>query len=231
MEIDFLGLNSPKYVDVERQSCKNSFTDSGNGGVETSLSLSTSSSLDSQRDILNFCESGNPAGTLRTLNASKTEQHSLILVSTPVFRPSPTTTTAGFLYDLNDNSTSLRNISELPVEPASLTMLYAGCPSTTVFNDALSEKADGTMYMVGNTSTRLADSARICTRKTGYTPTVAMARRATLARFLEKRLHRMNQARTSHQLMGKSLNAAYSEVFNQAITRSNKKKNKSQITL
>ncbi|KAL0396439.1 UNVERIFIED_CONTAM: hypothetical protein Scaly_0092300 [Sesamum calycinum] len=227
MEIDFLGLKSPKY-DVERQSCKNSFTDSGNGGVETSLSLSTSSSLDSHRDILNFCESGNPAGTLRTLNASKTEQPSLILVSTPVFRPSPTTTTAGFLYDLNENSTNLRNISELPVEPASLTMLYAGCPST-VFNDALSEKADGTMYMVGNTPTRLADSARICTR-TGYTPTVAMARRATLARFLEKRLHRMNQGRTSHHLMGKSLNAAYSEAFSKAITRSSKKKNKGQIT-
>ncbi|KAK4430427.1 hypothetical protein Salat_1343400 [Sesamum alatum] len=225
MEIDFLGLNSSKH-DVERQSCKNSFTDSANGGVETSLSLSTTSSLDSHRDILNFCQSGNSTSTLRSLNASKTEQPSLILVSTPVFRPTPTTT-AGFLYDLNDNSTNLRNMSELPAEPAaSLTMLYAGCPST------VSEKADGTtMYMVGNTSTRLADNARICTR-TGYTPTVAMARRATLARFLEKRLHRMNQARTSHHLMGQSLNAAaYSEAFNKAIiTRSNKKKNKSQIT-
>ncbi|KAI3462172.1 hypothetical protein Pfo_018835 [Paulownia fortunei] len=247
MEIDFLGLNSPnKYGNMEQQSSEDVFTETANGVVETSLSLSTSSSLDCKREILNFCEkkkkktwaelpcdkmipscSGNSTSTLCSLahynqeNAPKTEQPSLLLVPRPVFHPS---STPGLLFDLNDKSTDFRNISELQAEPASLTMLYSGCAN--VLNDTLPEKAENTMYKAGKSSTGLSDHARICTR--GHTPTVAMARRATLARFLEKRSHRMNQARTSH-LLGKSVNATNPESCDTTVTRSNKKRNNSLI--
>ncbi|GER27292.1 jasmonate Zim-domain protein [Striga asiatica] len=90
-------------------------------------------------------------------------------------------------YYLNHTSTQLRKASQIPAEAALISMI----------TDNLQEKA----------APRLSDHARICRTIPGYTPTVAMARRATLARFLEKRLHRMNKARKAH-IMGKSINAA-----------------------
>ncbi|PIN00264.1 hypothetical protein CDL12_27233 [Handroanthus impetiginosus] len=226
MEIDFLGLNSPKFGKFQQEGPKDAFMDSE---VETSLSLSTSSSLDSQRQMLSFCEKKKttwefpsdkmiPASSNASLvhynqeRAPNTEHNSAVFVPTPVYHASPA---AGFLYNLNKRSTNLSNISELPAKPASLTMVYASCAA--VFNDTLPQKADNPMYMSGSASTRLPN-ARIPTR--GHTPTVAMARRATLARFLEKRLHRMNKARTA-QLMGKSLNATNSVACNTNTTRSN----------
>ncbi|GER47081.1 jasmonate Zim-domain protein [Striga asiatica] len=79
-----------------------------------------------------------------------------------------------------------RKIHEIQAEPASITMLY--------------DNAQDKPQPVPSLSVH----ARICNTGPGYTPTVAMARRATLARFLEKRLHRMNQARKAH-LIGKSI--------------------------
>ncbi|KAL8550166.1 hypothetical protein ACS0TY_008842 [Phlomoides rotata] len=222
MEIDFLGLNfnSHKFCVEQEDSKNNVFADSG--GVEISLSLSTSS----HKEILNFSEkkktweflacdkmipscSGSKLAPYSPEISAKNEQ--LLLVATPVFhRPSA----AGFLYDLNDAASSnSRSNSELPTQSPTSTMLYPRCP--TVFNQP--EKADKTMYIAGNASTRLP--------RTGYTPTVAMARKATLARFLEKRSHsRMNQRRTS-PLMGKPPSVPISEAWETSITTSNKKRN------
>ncbi|KAH6796923.1 TIFY domain/Divergent CCT motif family protein [Perilla frutescens var. hirtella] len=195
MEIDFLGLNSPKY-NLEQENSKTPFIDTA-GGVEISLSLSSSSSLNfSEKKKWEFaaCDkmissscSGSTVCSFAPYNQEnchKTEQPSLLLVAPPLFRHPAA---AGFLYDLNDAATT--NLRNMP-------QLYAACP--TVFSEP--EKAENSVYAAGNAST--------C----GYTPTVAMARRATLARFLEKRLHRMNQARATH-LMGKSLRPTISEAM------------------
>ncbi|KAG6385777.1 hypothetical protein SASPL_154658 [Salvia splendens] len=145
MEIDFLGLNSPKYK-LEQGNLKNPILDTA-GGVEISLSLSTSSSL-------NFSDLQK-----KKWEYSACDQNpSLLVVAPPAFRPPAA---AGFLYDLNDATPNLRDI--------------------------ISQSAETNVYI-----------APTCISTVGRTPTVAMARRATLARFLEKRLHRMNQARASH---------------------------------
>ncbi|XP_047969691.1 uncharacterized protein LOC125213281 isoform X2 [Salvia hispanica] len=151
MEIDFLGLNSPNYK-LEQGTLKNPILDTA-GGVEISLSLSTSSSLnfsDKKKWEYSACD--------EMLSSSYSQENpGLIVVAPPAFRPPAA---AGFLYDLNDATPNLRDISL----SAETNVYIASTGSSTV----------------------------------GHTPTVAMARRATLARFLEKRLHRMNQARASH---------------------------------
>ncbi|XP_042037290.1 uncharacterized protein LOC121783318 isoform X2 [Salvia splendens] len=151
MEIDFLGLNSPKYK-LEQGNLKNPISDTA-GGVEISLSLSTSSSLnfsDKKKWEYSACD--------EMLSSSYSHENpSLLVVAPPAFRPPAA---AGFLYHLNDATPNLRDISL----SAETNVYIASTGMSTV----------------------------------GHTPTVAMARRATLARFLEKRLHRMNQARASH---------------------------------
>ncbi|KAK6127453.1 hypothetical protein DH2020_038802 [Rehmannia glutinosa] len=191
MEIDFLGLNSTKYDKLEQERSNYAFIDTAKVEVETSLSLSTSSSLYYQREILNFSEKKKkkfPCDKIdrscsNSSSSTVTEQHNLFLVPPPIFRRSAAA--AGFLYDLNDKPNDLRSMSEIPDQPASLTMLYS--VGANFVNDTLPQKSDNSMYITGNA--RLSDHARIRT-KNGHTPTVAMARRATLARFLEKRLHR-----------------------------------------
>ncbi|CAA0814569.1 Unknown protein, partial [Striga hermonthica] len=146
------------------------------GVVETSLSLSTGHSLYYHREILNFSEkkgklaefSSSSSGGSTATRCSFTGKQSLAFVPPPIYRPSPTTTAApGPFYNLK-----LRKINEIQSEPASIiTMLY----------DNAQEK--------GKAVPGLSVHARICSSGPGYTPTVAMARRATLARFLEKRLH------------------------------------------
>ncbi|XP_047982420.1 uncharacterized protein LOC125223225 isoform X2 [Salvia hispanica] len=184
MEIDFLGLNSSKYK-LEQANLKNPYLDSARG-VETSLSLSTSSSFNfSDKKKWEFASkedemrsSSCRGDTICGVDKSHvTEQPSLLLVAPPAFRQA-------------SGGPNLRNLSLL---------------------------AETNGYNNGNASNGISDG--------GHTPTVAMARRATLARFLEKRLHRMNQARTSH-LMGKSLGLTNSEACETTITRnSNKKSN------
>ncbi|KAL1540763.1 hypothetical protein AAHA92_25069 [Salvia divinorum] len=193
MEIDFLGLNSSKYK-LDQGNLRNPFLDSA-GGVEISLSLSTSSSFNfsdkKKWEFANYedemLSSSCRGDTICGLDDSHfTEQPSLLLVAPPAFRqPSG----GGFPYYVNDAATpNLRNMS-------------------------MSAESNG--YNTGNASIGISTG--------GHAPTVAMARRATLARFLEKRLHRMNQTRTSH-LMGKSLGATNYEACETTITRSKNKK-------
>ncbi|XP_057807257.1 uncharacterized protein LOC131021931 [Salvia miltiorrhiza] len=192
MEIDFLGLNSPKYK-LEQANLKNPFIDT-TGGFEISLSLSSSSSLnfsDKKKwefaggdEMLSSCS----GSTICGLAPYDQDNSSLLLVAPPPFRHPAG---GGFLYDLNDAATpNLRNMSV---------------------------SAETNVYVSGNATTGIS------TR--GHTPTVAMARRATLARFLEKRLHRMNQARASH-VMGKSVSGSNSEACETTSNRNNKKKSK-----
>ncbi|XP_042012663.1 uncharacterized protein LOC121761130 isoform X2 [Salvia splendens] len=191
MEIDFLGLNSSNYK-LEQGNLKYPFLDPA-GGVETSLSLSTSSSFNfSDKKKWEFAsnedEMQSSYDTICGLDKSHvTEQPSLLLVARPAFLQA--SGGGGFRYDVNDAATpNLRNLS-------------------------LSAETNG--YNTGNASNGISTG--------GHTPTVAMARRATLARFLEKRLHRMNQARTSH-MMGKSLGATNTEACETTITRNNNNK-------
>ncbi|KAL1566769.1 hypothetical protein AAHA92_02337 [Salvia divinorum] len=162
MEIDFLGLNSPKYK-LEQGNLKNPILDTA-GGVEISLSLSTSSSLnfsDKKKWEYSACDE-----MLSSSYCQENPQPSLLVVAPPAFR---LPAAAGFLYDLNDATPNLRDISL---------------------------SAETNVYIA---------STGIST--VGHTPTVAMARRATLARFLEKRLHRMNQARASHLMRSATTNS------------------------
>ncbi|KAG8373490.1 hypothetical protein BUALT_Bualt11G0029600 [Buddleja alternifolia] len=218
MEIDFLGLNSSsKYSKMEQKASNNhEFTDLDNQGVETFLSLSTSSSLNHSKKKawgygLPSCSSSSNS-TLSSFAYYKREHvlnkgqpPNLVLVPKAIY-PSSTT---GFRYNPNDKSTNLRNISQIPCR-------------INVYNGTLPEKATNTIYVAGNVSREPSSDARKCSR--GYTPTVAMARRATLARFLEKRLHRMNQAKASH-FMGKSMIATNCESCDTSIVRCNKRKN------
>ncbi|KAG6403297.1 hypothetical protein SASPL_135514 [Salvia splendens] len=158
MEIDFLGLNSSNYK-LEQGNLKYPFLDPA-GGVETSLSLSTSSSFNfSDKKKWEFAsnedEMQSSYDTICGLDKSHvTEQPSLLLVARPAFLQA--SGGGGFRYDVNDAATpNLRNLS-------------------------LSAETNG--YNTGNASNGISTG--------GHTPTVAMARRATLARFLEKRLHR-----------------------------------------
>ncbi|KAL3613546.1 hypothetical protein CASFOL_042580 [Castilleja foliolosa] len=179
MEIDFLGLNSTTKLNnmEERNSIDAIFpTDIG---VETSLSLSTTTrpSLYYHREIISekkgvefYSSSGSSTFTVCSLTGPP-----------PVFHPFATNTTAGFPYNLNEKLTELRKMTKIPVVPASLTMLSsAGCANAI--------NAENSMYIAANNGPHwISDHT---TTTTGYTPTVAMARRATLARFLEQRLHR-----------------------------------------
>ncbi|KAL7094368.1 hypothetical protein ACP275_11G099300 [Erythranthe tilingii] len=169
MEIDFLGLNSPTFK-IEQEISKDAFSDkntSSCGGVETSLSLSTSTF----RGNLNINEM--ITSSLVHYNHGNTQEQQ------------PTST--GFLFDLNQNLSNL-----IPGEAASLPTIN---PDNVFIDNLSSEKAESAVLIAGKASLGLCN---------GDTPTVAMARRASLARFLEKRSHRMNKAKTSHN-MGKSL--------------------------
>ncbi|KAL8038298.1 hypothetical protein ABFX02_11G097500 [Erythranthe guttata] len=85
-------------------------------------------------------------------------------------------TSTGFLFDLNQN---LSNICEIPGDAASLPTIN---PDNVFIDNLSSEKAESAVLVAGKASLGLCN---------GYTPTVAMARRASLARFLEKRSHRI----------------------------------------
>ncbi|KAL3630419.1 hypothetical protein CASFOL_023403 [Castilleja foliolosa] len=183
MEIDFLGLNSTtKFEHMEKLNfSKDAIFPTETGEVETSLSLSRPSYgeiLSEKNKWAEFYSSG----------GSSTGQPSLCLVPPPVFHPS--TTAAGFLYNIHDDRlTELRKISEIPVKPV---MLYSA-GRANVLNYNIPEKGESNMYITGkNESHRLSDHTR-----NGYTPTVAMARRATLARFLEQRLHSTESSKDS----------------------------------
>ncbi|KAL3621784.1 hypothetical protein CASFOL_034444 [Castilleja foliolosa] len=182
MEIDFLGLNSTTKLNnmEERNSIDAIFpTDIG---VETSLSLSTTTrpSLYYHREIISekkgvefYSSSGSSTFTVCSLTGPP-----------PVFHPFATNTTAGFPYNLNEKLTELRKMTKIPVVPASLTM--PGCASAI--------NAENSTYIAANNGPHWISDH---TTTTGYTPTVAMARRATLARFLEQRLHRLNRGKDS----------------------------------
>ncbi|KAL7094367.1 hypothetical protein ACP275_11G099200 [Erythranthe tilingii] len=188
MEIDFLGLNSPTF-NTEQEISKDAFSDTdtcSGGGVETSLSLSTSTfqdnlNLNEKWEVGNDCK--------KMMITSSSDSSTSTLLPRPVFDPRITTT--GFPFDLNQNSTDSRDISEIP-ETASLAIIN---PDNVFIDNLSSEKAKNTVLIAGKASLGFSN---------GYTPTVAMARRASLARFLEKRSHRMNEAKTTH-IMGKSL--------------------------
>ncbi|KAL9152151.1 hypothetical protein ABFS82_11G100900 [Erythranthe guttata] len=187
MEIDFLGLNSPTF-NTEQEISKNAFSDTvtcNSGGVETSLSLSTSTF----QDNLNLNKKWEFRNDCKKMITSSSGSSTSTLFPRPVFDPRITTT--GFPFDLNQNSTNSRDISEIP-ETASLPTIN---PDNVFIDNLSSKKAESTVLIAGKASLGLSN---------GYTPTVAMARRASLARFLEKRSHRMNEAKTIH-VMGKSL--------------------------
>ncbi|EYU45793.1 hypothetical protein MIMGU_mgv1a021566mg, partial [Erythranthe guttata] len=115
MEIDFLGLNSPTF-NTEQEISKNAFSDTvtcNSGGVETSLSLSTSTF----QDNLNLNKKWEFRNDCKKMITSSSGSSTSTLFPRPVFDPRITTT--GFPFDLNQNSTNSRDISEIP-ETASL---------------------------------------------------------------------------------------------------------------
>ncbi|XP_073146034.1 uncharacterized protein [Henckelia pumila] len=121
---------------------------------------------------------------------------------------------SGFRYNRNDILPISRNKLGRPLSfPASSTVQF--CPTdVSIFFPA--QKGDGkSTYAIGDAS---FDDTR--KSKDGYTPTVAMARRATLARFLEKRSHRLNQKMKPH-IMGRSLN--WPEACDTTVTKCSKK--------
>lgn len=190
------------------------FVDSGIGSGEScvSLSLCTSSPMDEKtvfQDFLwkklrkspaeNMISIRDSAGKYDWENAQR---------SCPSFTGKPIISHSGFPYNRNDRATISRNTFERTLSfPASSTVF---CP-TTAPSMFPAQKADRKMYATGDAS---FDDTR--KSKKGYTPTVAMARKATLARFLEKRSHRLNQQIKPH-LMGRSLN------WDTTFTKRNKK--------
>ncbi|XP_051117907.1 uncharacterized protein LOC127242411 [Andrographis paniculata] len=221
MEIDFLGLSSPKFT--MENPLIHPFSDSGREGIETSLSLCTStSSLDSQTKIINLIEKDMSLSYYN--NTPKKNEHSSPTVH-PQFRPI-------FLFDLNDTPSGIRNIvsaENRPTEVASLNAMYsASCPN--IFGDTMQEKNDKAKFGMPIDPRRRINS--------GYTPTIAMARKATLARFLEKRLHRLcksnsteglKQAATPHMIRNQVNNSTNCQGSSTAITRSNKRKANSLV--
>ncbi|XP_073309595.1 uncharacterized protein [Primulina huaijiensis] len=217
MEIDFMGLFSKNHPDPSYD--PDAFVDSGIGSGErnVSLSLCTGSPMDGKtvfQDFLlkkirkspaeNMTSIRNSAGKYDWENAQLGER------SCPSFTGKSIISHSGFRFNRNDRSSISRNTFERILSlPASSSVI---CP-TAVPNLFPAQKVDRKMYATGGASFH-------DTRKSehGYTPTVAMARKATLARFLEKRSHRLNQRIKSH-LMGRSLN--WSEACDTTFTKRN----------
>ncbi|KAL2521881.1 uncharacterized protein Fot_25804 [Forsythia ovata] len=219
MEIDFLGLNSKESPNLEKGRRMNTFKDPAIRGANISLSLSTCSSVDFEENntwaVPMHKMSPTCSGSLE--KALAREKSSLAFVPTPLNKLS---STAGFLYDLNEKPTDLRNISEPTAQPALLTFLNSG--AAHVFHEILPDKANHVMFVFDKPFSATS-TAEQSTNGYRYTPTVAMARRATLARFLEKRMHRLICTKTSN-LTGKSPDATSSQAWNVNI-RCSKKKN------
>ncbi|XP_075501557.1 uncharacterized protein LOC142539762 isoform X1 [Primulina tabacum] len=223
MEIDFMGLYSqnPAPGPVQNSYELDEFVDSGigNGEGNVSLSLCTSSPMEEKavfRDFPRKKIGKSPAENMTMLrnsacnydreNAQPRERSCQSFVGKQVIGHS------GFLYNREDGLSISRNKFERPLSfPASSTIF---CPTDApIFFHA--QKADRKIYAIGDAS---SDDTR--KSKGGYTPTVAMARKATLARFLEKRSHRLNQQIKPH-LMGRSLN--WPEACDTTFTKCNKK--------
>lgn len=170
------------------------FVDSGIGSGEgnVSLSLCTSSPMEEKavfRDSLRKNIRKPPAENMTCMqnsacnydweNAQPRERSCQSFVGKPVIRHSC------FRYNRDNRLPISRNKFEPPLSfPASSTVFCH--PDAPFFFPA--QKADRKVYAIG-------DASFDDTRKSndGYIPTVAMARKATLARFLEKRSHRLNQ--------------------------------------
>ncbi|CAA3027834.1 Hypothetical predicted protein [Olea europaea subsp. europaea] len=232
MEIDFLGLISKQSQKLEKGRRKNTFKDSAIRGADISLSLSTiSSSVDLKGEPLSFGEINGWTVPINkmipTCEGSLEKDHareklSRACVQTPINKLSSTT---GFPYDLNEKPTDSRNIFEPTAQPAFLTLLHSG--AAHVFHEILPDKANHLMR-VSSKSSLVTSTNEKCTRGYRYTPTVAMARRATLARFLEKRMHRLTRTKTAN-VTRKSPDATSSQTWN--VNRRCNRKNNSIIKL
>ncbi|CAI9758153.1 unnamed protein product [Fraxinus pennsylvanica] len=196
-------------------------------GADISLSLSTSSSVDFDGEPLNFGENNTFAVPINKMisacsgsleKAHMGEKSSLLFVPAPFNKLSSTT---GFLYDLNEKPADLRNNADPTAQPALLTMMHSG--AAHVFHEIIPDKGNHVMC-VASKSSLATSSAEQSIRGYCYTPTVAMARRATLARFLEKRVHRLTRTKTSN-LIRKSPDATTSPAWNLNMKCSKKKNN------
>ncbi|CAA2974305.1 Hypothetical predicted protein [Olea europaea subsp. europaea] len=216
MEIDFLGLNSKPSHKSEKGIMKSAFKDSAIRGADISLSLSTSSSVDFEGEHLNLGENKTWAVPIDTMISTRSgnlekahtgEESSLAFVPAPLNKFSSTT---GFLCDLNEKPAYLRTIADPTAQPALWTTMHSG--AAHVFHEILPDKGNHVVCAAGKSSLATS-SVEQSTWGYCYTPTVAMARRATLARFLEKRVHRLTRTKTSN-LTGKSLDATTSQAWN-----------------
>ncbi|XP_075493867.1 uncharacterized protein LOC142531570 isoform X1 [Primulina tabacum] len=224
MEIDFMGLYSKKPAPSYDP---DAFVDSGIGSGErnVSLSLCTSSAMDGKTVFQDFLRKKIPKSPAENMTSIRNsagkydwENAQLGERSCPSLTGKPINSHSGFRYNRNDISSISRNTLERTLSLLASSTVF--CP-TAAPNLFPAQKADRKMYATGDAS--FDDTGK---SKHGYAPTVAMARKATLARFLEKRSHRLNQRIKSH-LMGRSLN--WSEACETTFTKRNKKILKSSM--
>ncbi|KZV49789.1 protein TIFY 4A-like [Dorcoceras hygrometricum] len=196
MEIDFMGLYSQSPAPVPPPDA--SFVDPGieRGEGDVSLSLFTSSPREEKAVLQDFLRKKTRKSPVENMASI---HNSALIYDWENAQPS-------------GRSTISRNKFEPPLSFQVSSTAFSAKAAPTFF---AAQKTDRKMFATGDAS--FDDTPK---SKDGYTPTVAMARRATLARFLEKRSHRLNQQIKPH-LMGRPLD--WSEVGDTAFTKYNKK--------